>query len=74
MRQGIDNVLAGLLGSGYCGYWLASAVRNGYFRGSRTYGHRYVYRAKEPRLYWFNFILMTVFFVIGLLLIGWGLI
>jgi hypothetical protein len=74
MSRAHYNVLVGILTIGYCTYSLVGAIRNGYFRGSRTFGHRYIYREKEPRLYWFNFIAMTVFLVLGLLLLGWGLI
>jgi hypothetical protein len=58
----------------YCAYWLVSAVRNDYFRGSRRYGHRKISREQQPRLYWFNVFVMTIFFVLGLLFLGWDLI
>jgi len=73
MGQEINRLVVGIA-TIYCAYWLVGAIRNGYFRGSRRYGHRKIHREKQPRLYWFNVILMTIFFFLGLFFMGWGLI
>jgi hypothetical protein len=56
----------------YCAYWVASAVRSDYFRGSRRFGHHKIYRERQSRLYWFN-VVMTIFVVLGLLFLTWEL-
>lgn len=72
MGRALNQLIIGIA-TIYCAYWLMEAVRNEYFQGSRRYGHRKVYRDRQPRLYWFNVVVMAVFFVLGLLFLGWGL-
>jgi hypothetical protein len=51
---------------------MVGAARNDYFWGARRYRHHKIYREKQPRLYWFNFVFMAAFFVLGLLLLAWS--
>jgi len=58
MRHIIENRVIGIVLISYCVYQLFAMLRDDYFSASRVYwGHRKIYRTKQPFLYWFNFIL-----------------
>ncbi len=71
-----ELVLIGLANLAYFGYELAAALRRGHFPRSGKCLPGYVYRQKEPVVYWVKIVLMAVFCALGLWILlaalGWA--
>ena len=74
MHQATITVLIGVASAVLTGWTSLNAIQNGYYRASRRYGRRRIYRSEHPTLFWVNVVLLLAFCALGLILAGWALV